>query len=173
MPDEALIVIDMLNDFVCPEGSLYVGETVRKIIPEIQKKIAHARQEGRHVIYVCDNHDADDDEFKMFPKHCVAGERGGEINKDLRPAPGDAIVYKKRYSAFFGTNFDEVLKEKNVDSLELCGVCTNICVLYTSADARMRGYDVTVDRRCVDSYDHAAHEFALKEMDRVLGVKVI
>jgi len=173
MSNEALIVIDMLNDFVCEDGALYIGETVGKIIPEIQKKISKCRESGIPVIYVCDNHDEDDAEFEMFPKHATTGSRGAEIHKDLRPRPDDAVVLKKRFSAFFGTNFEELLKEKEIDTLELCGVCTNICVLYTCADARARGLSVRVDRRCVDTFDRAAHEFALKEMERTLGAKLI
>lgn len=173
MNPEALIIIDMLNDFICPEGALFVGETVKRIIPEIQKKIAHAHEEDLPVIYICDSHDTDDEEFKMFPQHCVTGQRGAEIHKDLRPSGDDIVITKKRFSGFFETELDDILKKYDVKTLELCGVCTNICILFSAADARARGYDVVVDRRCVDSFDHAAHEFALKEMDRVLGVKII
>jgi len=173
MNPEALIIVDMLNDFVCPDGALFVGETVRRIIPEIQKKLAHARGESIPVIYICDNHDPDDAEFEMFPPHCVAGTRGAEVHKDLRPGKDDIVILKKRFSGFFETELDEVLKKYDIHSIELCGVCTNICIMYTAADARARGYEVIVDRRCVDSFDHAAHEFALKEMDRVLGVKIV
>ena len=147
--------------------------TVKKIIPEIQKKIAKAREDEIPILFVCDSHAADDEEFKMFPPHCVEGSKGAEVHKDLRPMPGDIVVHKKRFSAFFSTNLQELLQEKQIDTLELCGVCANICVLYTAADARMRDYHVIVDRRCVDSNDHAAHDFALKEMDRVLGVKIV
>ncbi len=173
MSNPALIVVDMLNDFVNADGSLYVGETVKHIIPEIQKKISKYRGDNHPVIYVCDSHDKEDKEFEMFPPHCIANEKGAEIHKDLRPKSDETIVPKKRFSAFFETNFDEILKEKHIDTLELCGVCTNICILYTCADARARGYNVIVDRRCVDSFDRAAHEFALKEMERVLGAKII
>jgi len=163
----------MLNDFVAPDGALYVGDTVKKIIPEIQKKIAAAREEGMPVIYLCDNHDQDDAEFKMFPPHATAGSKGAEVYKDLRPAESDPIIPKKRFSGFFETSLEALLKEQNINTLELCGVCTNICVLYTAADARSRGCNVVVDRRCVDTFDRAAHEFALKELDRTLGVKII
>ncbi|MFA6447999.1 MAG: isochorismatase family cysteine hydrolase [bacterium] len=173
MSNSALIVIDMLNDFVSPDGALYVGDTVKHIIPEIQKKISKYRADADPVIYLCDSHAEDDKEFEMFPPHCIANGKGAEIYKDLRPNAGETIVYKTRFSGFFNTNLDAILKEKNLDAIELCGVCTNICVLYTCADARMRGYNVTVDRRCVDSFDRAAHEFALKEMERVLGAKII
>ena len=173
MAKQALIIIDMLNDFIAADGALYVGDTVKKIIPAIQKKLVKARDAGMPVVYVCDNHEQDDAEFDMFPKHCVAGTKGSEVHKDLRPADGDIIIPKTRYSAFYNTDLHQQLTDLKVESLDLAGVCTNICVLYTAADARNRGYAVTVDRRCVDSFDRAAHEFALKEMDRVLGVKLV
>jgi len=173
MNNKALLVIDMLNDFVCEEGSLYVGESVKKIIPLIQKKVAKYREENYPVIFVTDFHEEDDKEFEMFPKHAVKESRGAEIYKDLRPNKDEMIVRKKRFSAFFETNLEEILREQKVDTIELCGVCSNICILYTCADARMRDYNVIIDRRCVDTYDHAAHEFALKEMERILGAKMI
>ncbi|HOO55224.1 MAG TPA: isochorismatase family cysteine hydrolase [bacterium] len=173
MPSDALIVIDMLKDFVCEDGSLYVGETVKNIIPEIQKKLSRYRAEKRPVIFVCDNHDDDDPEFEMFPQHCIAGSNGAEIHKDLRPNEGEKIIPKKRFSAFFRTDLEEYLKEHGICSLEICGVCTHICVLYTCADARARNIDVEVDRRCVDSFDRAAHDFALKEMERTLGANIV
>jgi len=54
----------------------------------------------------------------------------------------------------------------------LVGVCTNICVLYTAVDARMRNYSVTVIKEGVASFSQEAHEFALKEMENTLGVKI-
>ncbi|MFH1538972.1 MAG: isochorismatase family cysteine hydrolase [bacterium] len=170
---EALIVIDMLNDFVSEDGALYVGETVKKIIPQIQKKIAQYRADNAPIIYICDYHAKDDPEFEMFPPHCVKETKGSEIHKDLREKNSDAIIKKRRYSGFFDTDLEGVLKDKGITKLELCGVCTNICVMYTAADARNRGYEVTVDRKCVASFDHAAHEFALKEMKSVLGVNIV
>lgn len=173
MPNTALLVIDMLNDFVCADGALCVGDTVKHIIPEIQKKISKYREENRQVIFIGDSHAEDDKEFEMFPKHCVAGTKGAEIHKDLLPKKDETVVRKTRFSAFFGTSLDELLREKGIDTLELCGVCTNICILYSAADARMRGYKVIVDRRCVESFDRAAHEFSLKELERNLGAKII
>lgn len=173
MANNALIIIDMLNDFVNENGALYVGDTVKNIIPEIQKKIAKYREDKRPIIYLCDSHDENDREFEMFPKHAVAGSKGSEIHKDLRPQADDFVIPKTRYSGFYNSRLTDVLQEKGIDSVELAGVCTHICVLYTCADARNRDLAVVVDRRCVDSFDRAAHEFALKEMDRTLGAKIV
>ena len=54
----------------------------------------------------------------------------------------------------------------------MVGNCTNICVLYTVADARFRDYAVEVPADCVATFDPEAHEFALKQMETVLGAKV-
>nr|PZN07670.1 MAG: nicotinamidase [Caldicoprobacter oshimai] len=169
---KALLVIDMLNDFIKPDGALYIGEAAQRVTKEIETIIGKARQEGIPVIYICDNHRADDAEFNMFKTHCVKETKGAEIIEELTPQPGDYIIPKRRYSAFFGTDLDATLREMGVSELVLVGVCTNICVLYTAADARMLNYEVAVVRNGVASFSQEAHEFALKEMENTLGVKV-
>ncbi|NMB35408.1 MAG: cysteine hydrolase [Firmicutes bacterium] len=170
---EALLVIDMLHDFLEKDGSLYIGTGSKTVIQNVAARLKRWRQSKNPVIYILDSHLRHDSEFEMFPVHCLAGEWGGEIVDELAPKKEDVLIHKRRYSAFYGTDLDLTLREKNVQSLELAGVCTQICVLYTAADARMRNYDVVVRRDCVATFDQAAHEFALKEMEKTLGVKVI
>ncbi|MCL6450100.1 MAG: cysteine hydrolase [Acetobacteraceae bacterium] len=166
-------MIDMLRDFVEEGGALYCGEASRGIVPEVARLIREARARGDLVVYICDRHRPDDAEFQMFRPHCLAGSRGAEVAEGLEPQPGDVVVPKRRYSGFFSTDLDLTLCEADVDKLRLCGVCTNICVLYTAADARMRNYEVEVVRQAVASFDSEAHEFALKELERTLGAKVV
>ena len=172
---QALLVVDMLNDFVLEDGALTVGPAGKQIIPPIRERIQEYRQKGDLILYVADCHAPDDKEFNMFPPHCIKGEEGAEIVSELRPqdAANERVIPKRRYSAFYGTDLDLTLKEKGIHQLELTGVCTNICILYTAADARMRYYDVTVRADTVASFDEAAHNFALKEMEHTLGVKII
>lgn len=169
---KALLVIDMLKDFLEESGALCIGDS-RQVIDNVSSRVKEWRLQGCPVIYVMDRHLPHDAEFKMFPPHCLAGERGGEVVDELIPAEGDFLVYKRRYSAFFGTDLDLTLRELGVAELELAGVCTQICILYTAADARMLNYSVTVRKKCVASFDEAAHEFALREMEKTLGVKVL
>lgn len=169
---KALVVIDMLRDFIDADGKLSIGPAAAAV-RAIARKIEEARAEGWPVIYVCDRHAEDDQEFTMFPPHCIAGTPGADVVNELCPGPRDKVIPKRRYSAFFQTDLDLTLRELGVDELVLVGVCTNICDLYTAADARMLGYKVTVPRDCVASFDEAAHEFALKEMERTLGVSVV
>lgn len=169
---KALLVIDMLNDFILPEGKLYVGEEGLALIPAISAVIGRFRSENRPVIYVCDQHKQDDAEFQMFPLHCLKDSTGAEVVAELAPQAGDVVIRKRRYSAFFGTELDLTLREAGISELVLAGVCTNICVLYTAADARNLGYAVTLPKDCVASFDPSAHLFALGQMKDVLGVKV-
>jgi len=92
---------------------------------------------------------------------------------ELTPQKGDFIIPKRRFSAFYGTELDLLLREKKVDEVDIVGVLTNICVLYTAAWAQMLNYDVGVYRDGVTSTDLAAHEFALKEMKNTLGTKIL
>ncbi len=169
---KALLVIDMLRDFLEEDGALSIGDST-SVIRNVASRIEEFRKKGNAIIYIMDRHLPQDAEFKMFPPHCLEGEPGCEIVDELAPEKEDLKVCKRRYSAFFGTDLDLSLRELGITELELTGVCTQICVLYTAADARMLNYDVTVRKECVDSFDRKAHEFALGEMEKTLGVKVI
>ncbi|MDW7668913.1 MAG: isochorismatase family cysteine hydrolase [Bacillota bacterium] len=168
-----LLVIDMLKDFMDREGVLYCGEDSEKIIPFIKNKIKEFQKDDAPVIYIADNHQEHDKEFEMFPKHCVKGTEGAEILGELLIE--DALVVKKsRYSGFFNTNLEELIYKygKNIE-VHVVGVCTNICVMYTVEELRNRDIDTYVYKDGVASFDIKAHEFALKQMESVLGAKVV
>ncbi|MEX2047057.1 MAG: isochorismatase family cysteine hydrolase [Chloroflexota bacterium] len=169
----ALIVIDMIEDFAHEGGALYCGPTMSQIVPVIQGELARARAAGEPVIYLTDNHVPDDAEFKVFPPHAIVGTTGAEIIPELAPEEFDDVIPKRRYSGFFGTDLDITLRERQVDTLRLVGDCTNICVLYTAADARNLGYAVEVVRDGVTSFDEQAHRDALRELEKTLGATVV
>ena len=169
----ALVVIDMIEDFVHEGGALYCGPSMARIVPVIQRELSRARAAGEPVLYLTDNHLPDDAEFEIFPPHAIAGTKGAAIVPELAPAPGDIVVPKRRYSGFFGTDLDITLRERGVDTLRLVGDCTNICVLYTAADARNLGYAVEVVAEGVTSFDEEAHRDALRELEKTLGAKIL
>jgi len=171
---EALLVIDMLNDFVLPGAPLEVPDA-RAIIPVIRKQGETARRAGDPVVYVCDSHEPDDAEFRRFgwPAHAVRGTGGAEIVAELKPAAGDIIVPKNTYSGFYGTTLDAALKRLGVDSVRLTGDVTHICILFTAADAVLRGYSVTVVENGVAGLAREDHDAALRIMKNVLGVKLV
>jgi nicotinamidase-related amidase len=174
MKKEALLIIDMLNDFVLTGAPLEVPET-RNIIKSIQGEIRAARAAGKPVIYVCDNHDVDDKEFGKFgwPAHAVKGTKGADIVDELAPAAGDRIVPKDTYSGFYGTRLDETLKKLNVNALRLTGCVTHICILFTAADAVLRDYAVTVVEDGVAGITKEDHDAALRIMKNVMGVTIV
>ena len=173
MGKTALIVADMLNDFLDSGGSLYVGVQAREIIPFVAQKIAEFRAKGGVVIFVCDAHAPDDREFRYFPAHAVHGSWGARIIPELTPAPGDERVDKTRYSPFAHTNLDEILKQERVEEVHVVGVMTSICVMETVKELFDRDLPGLVYRQGVADSDPEAHAFALKQMQRVLGAKVV
>jgi len=170
---DALLIIDMLNDFVLPGAPLEVPKT-RNIIAAIQGELEKARNEGRKVIYICDAHTEDDPEFTRmsWPPHAVKGTKGAGVIDELEPAESEQVIEKTGYSGFHQTGLEEALRRDNIDHLTLTGCVTNICVLYTAYDAVIRGFDVTVLSDCVADLDSGEGEYALKQMTNVLGVKV-
>jgi nicotinamidase-related amidase len=150
MPN-VVLVVDMVRGF-CEEGhNLYVGLTIRDIIPRIRELLREEKAKGSHFIFLCDTHDPDDLEFKMFPPHCVRGSEEAEVIPELQEF-AEEMILKQRFS--------------------VVGVCTNICILYTVADARNRDYAVEVPADCVATFDAEAHKFALHQLRTVLGAQV-
>jgi len=167
----AVLVIDMLRGFLEEGHPLYCGDKARRIIPNIQRLLEQELAQGSSVFFMCDHHDPDDLEFKMFPPHCIEGTAEAEVIPELARYQGE-VIPKRRYSAFFGTPLEEKLNRLKPEKVIICGVCTNICVMHTVADARNRDYEVEVPANCVASFDEAAHHFALEHMEKVLGAKL-
>lgn len=170
---EALLIIDMLNDFVREGAPLEVPAT-RTILPALVERLAAARNQGVPVIYIGDAHAPDDPEFARmgWPPHAVKGTPGSEVVAELAPRATEPVVEKTAYSGFHRTNLQDLLKARGITDLVLTGCVTNICILYTAYDAVIRGYHVTVPADCVAPLDPADGAFALKQMEQVLGVKV-
>jgi nicotinamidase-related amidase len=173
MGKTALIVADMLNDFIDPRGALYVGATGREIIPFVAARIEATRSRGGVVIFICDAHAPDDREFHYFPPHAVRGSWGSRVIPELPILPADYRVDKTRYSAFAGTKLDEVLKKEEVDRVEVVGVCTSICVMETVKELFDRDIPAVVYRNGVADFDPEAHAFALKHIERIFGAQVV
>ena len=173
MPKEALLIIDMLNDFVFEGAPLEVPET-RKIIPVIKKEISRARAKGISVIYICDAHDKNDKEFSKFgwPAHAVKGTKGAEVVDELEPEPDDIIIKKTTYSGFYNTKLSETLKSLDINSLRLTGCVTHICIMFTASDAVLRDYKVTAIENGIAGLAKEDHDAALRIMKNVLGINI-
>ncbi|NIA10278.1 MAG: isochorismatase family protein [Nitrospiraceae bacterium] len=169
---KALLIVDMLNDFVKDWGTLKV-EGAKEIIPYIKGFKATFKKKGFPVIYVCDSHTENDREFELWPPHCIKGTKGAEIVNDLKPDVDDYIVDKTTYSGFHNTRLDALLKELSVNTLYITGVAMNICVQYTAADARMNGYNVIVPIMGVKGLKKEDEEYMKKQFLNILKIKLI
>ena len=171
MPD-VVLVVDMLRGFLEEGYNLYCGDDARNIIPNVQAILEREQSRDSRVFYICDTHKPDDLEFQMFPVHCVEGTAESEVIPELGAYPGERIN-KQRYSSFYGTDLEQRLKELAPERIIVCGVCTDICVLHTTADARNRDYAVEVPTDAVATFDPEAHRWALQHMERILGARLV
>lgn len=172
MSKTALIVTDLINDFLDPRGALYVGPAGREIIPFVARTIEATRAGGGVVVFVCDAHDPDDREFAQFAPHAVKGSWGSEIIPELPFGAGDYRVDKTRYSALHHTRLEAVLAREEASRAELVGVCTSICIMFTAISLLDREIPCRVYRAGVADFDPEAHSFALKHL-QTLGVEVV
>ena len=175
MDRRAVIVIDMLNDFVT--GKLKC-ERGMHIIPNIRKLLTAARQSNVPVIYSNDAHlSVDEEVVAKWGKHAIKGTKGAEVIPELSPTKKDYIVEKRTYSGFFETGLDTLLrslyKGEGVKTIILTGLHTNICVRHTAADAFFRGYKITIAKDGVESFTKEDQEQGLTYLKNVYNARVI
>ena len=167
---KAIIIVDMLNDFVT--GSLKC-DRAQRIIPPLMKLIKEARKNNVPVIYSNDAHiKGIDHELKLWGDHAIAGTEGANVIPELEPEEGDYIVPKRRYSGFYGTDLDMLLRELNVDTVILTGMHAHMCVRHTAADAYYRGYNIIVPTDGVDSFTEEDYQAGLKYLKDVYGAVI-
>jgi len=140
----ALIVVDMQNDFVDPDGTLATADA-GKTVSRIARLIEAARAHDVHIAYTQDTHMQGDPEWDIWPEHCRKDTWGWEIVPELKPQPEDLICQKNRYDGFYGTWLDHFLSNVwHVQHLVIVGTVANICVLHTAASAGLRWFNVIV-----------------------------
>lgn len=138
----ALVVVDMLNDFM--DGVLG-NPAAKAIVAPIAELADRARGTAEWVVvYANDAHHADDRELEVFPPHAMQGTVGAEVVEPLRPQHEDLVVGKRFYSAFTGTHLERRLRAADVGRLVLVGQHTDCCVRHTAYDAFCRGFELVV-----------------------------
>ncbi|WP_334329467.1 cysteine hydrolase family protein [Companilactobacillus sp. HBUAS59699] len=179
---EALLIIDYTNDFVADEGALTCGDPGQAIEPNIIKLAESMRKNDDWVWLPTDLHipfDQYHPESKLFPAHNVKDTWGRELYGELKPwyekhrdEENIKQFPKTRYSAFAGTDLDIRLRERDVDTIHLAGVCTDICVLHTAIDAYNLNYKLVIHNSCVASFNQLGHDWAMEHFEKVLGAKI-
>ena len=146
----AILVVDMLNDFVYGALACDRGKAIVEANAEL---LDAARKAGVPVIFCNDAHRKGiDRELKLWGDHAIAGTPGAEVIPELKLSEKDYVVPKRRYSGFFQTDLDILLKELGVETVVMTGLHTHMCVRHTSADAYCLGYNVVLAKEATDSF---------------------
>lgn len=185
--DSATVVVDMLYDFIdgslaCIGGEEAVEET-RKFLEKNLEGEGDAAVEildTKPVLFIRDHHPADHSSFKDFggiwPAHCVAGTRGGEIHEKLLPFVNEDLTFDKgcdraveQYSGFDGRNpagqpLGEVLSLMDIKTVYVCGIATEYCVRSTCEGLLKAGFKVQLLKDCLAYVNEEGHRKALEEM---------
>jgi nicotinamidase-related amidase len=165
----ALVLIDVVNTFDFP-GSASLVRAARVAAPRIEALANRAREEGVPIVYVNDNFGQWTSDFKATVAECASPARPGHALVELlRPCEGDYFVLKPQHSGFYATPLDLLLDHLRVHTLVLAGFAANICVVFTSNDAHMRGYHIVVPRDCVASNTKKLSGEALHHVRTALG----
>lgn len=169
--ESALIVIDMVYDFVNPNGTVYY-ENNRKILPNIIEVVNRARENNCLVIFMQHSHRAGKFDKKTLTgrKNCIEGTGGDQLDPALPiNEDTDYILKKRRYSSFYYTDLDLILREHDIKKIAICGTKTNNCVRSTVEDAYHLDYDTYVVEDCVATDDDTVNQIYLQDIDRYYG----
>ena len=178
----ALIVVDVQNDFVSRDGSAAKrGEDVgaaMAMVPNLLRLIEEGRRVGLIIVYIRTTHSEWTDTpswvYRTSQKGglstCREGTWGAEFYEGISPSPTERVVIKHRYSAFINTDLNTVLKARNIQSVLVCGVATNVCVETTARDGYMFDYYVTMIDDCSAAYETKLHLGTLENMRRHFGL---
>jgi nicotinamidase-related amidase len=163
----AILVVDMLNDFVT--GALGC-DRARAIVPATAQLLDAARKAGVPVIFCNDAHlPGIDRELKIWGDHAIVGTKGAEVIPELGLCDKDYVVPKRRYSGFFQTDLDILLKELGVKTVVMTGLHAHMCVRHTSADAYCLGYDVVAAKEAMNSFTEEDYQGGLAYLKTCYG----
>lgn len=162
----ALLIVDMQKDFVIKQR--------KTIIPYVMQLRKSAQELHIPTLFVQEKHRASGIDFGMeiyfSPPHALEGTEGTEFIPELELSPSDfAVTSKRRYSAFFQTDLDLLLRSLAIKTLIMVGVSTEVCILATAFDAHAHDYSVVVVKECVSGLTPQGHKGALHIIELALG----
>ena len=167
----AVLIADMLVDFVSPAGKLFVPDT-RKTIEPLRRLIDRGRKAGATITYIQDWHRPDDPEFSIWGPHAIQETPGTHVIPELAPSPQDYVIRKRTYYPFFATDLDLLLRQKNIQNLIVTGTVANICVLHAAGSADLRGYEVIVPIDTISALTPFDFQTALRQISFVYRGKL-
>lgn len=163
-----LLILDMVNCFDF-QGAEALEPAALNAARHIDRLRGTFRDRGWPVIYVNDNFGEWHSEASGLVARAL--QRSNPTTELLRPGLTDYFVVKPQFSGFYATNLPVLLPQLGVSKLILCGIATDICVLFTAADAHMREYDLWIPRDAVASENEERGQWALEIMAQSMGAE--
>ncbi len=153
--ENVILVVDMENDWVLPDSPMRVAGAYATL-PAIKKFLDYGRANDWAVIYIYRIHRISGVDAELFRRHffeegkpfCIAGTKGAEIPEEIAPQPGDIKVTKQRFSAFFGTDLDLILRGLGAKNVYITGTQYPNCIRATAVDSMGLDYNTTVVTDC-------------------------
>ena len=166
-----LIVVDIQGGSASalPTPGIPVMSGRAERAPRVRELIRHCREVGVPVVFIQEVHKRDLVDIGREldgaeGPHCLEGDDATELASWLEPRPEEFVVRKRRYSAFFGTELEIILKAYKAETVMLVGGLTDICIHYTAADAHQHDYMVRVLTDCVAGSSERSHDAALESI---------
>jgi len=160
----ALLVVDMQEFFLDPASPTFTGGGLA-VLPTVKRLIGAFREAGRPVIYTRHVHSADGSDIGImgwwWEGMCVEGTPESEVHADIAPLANEKVVLKHRYSAFYNTDLETVLRCLGIEDLVVCGIMTNLCCESTVRDAYYRDYRVFFPADATGSVSEEMHRASL------------
>lgn len=160
--EPALLIIDMVKDYLDPRRNLKITPFARAIVDPIKRLASAFRENGWPVIFSTDAFKKDDFIFtgRMEPES-LAGTEGAEVIDELERKEGDLWLPKPRFSAFFQTGLENYLREREVTLCAVAGVATPFCVLTTAIDAICHDFKSVIVADCSAALSERIHNNTL------------
>ncbi len=158
----AMIVVDMQNDFVANDAPLQSKQALA-LVDELSRTLDFCREHGIRVIYTAHVHREDGSDMGLYDDlyppidqraALVADSDGADIYPKLAPKPGEHLIKKHRYSGFFATDLDLILREWGIDSVVISGTTTENCCHATARDAMFHNYKVAFLSDATGTFDY-------------------
>lgn len=188
----ALLIIDMQRDFCCEGGyGAVTGGNVaplRAIIPNVERALAFAREAGWMVVHTREGHVpelSDCPQAKLersrrggaeigsngpLGRFLIRGEAGHDFVEELQPLPGEVVIDKPGFGAFYKTELESLLRKRGITHLIFSGVTTDVCVHSTLREAVDRGFYCLLLEDCCAAFDQELHRAAVRTVHGEGGI---
>lgn len=158
----AILVIDMLNEYLDPKGKVYC-ENCKSVIPNIQRLLDFGREKGFPIIYMNTSLISEDEQLaKKWGFHAIRGTWGAEIIPELKPYENEIVVRKRTYDGFYNSELELTLRSLDIQTVVVSGIHTHVCVLLTAVGAFNRGFSVIAIEDCITTGYKTNHDSRLR-----------